>query len=305
MRTLFKLMYRLRLRRPYQLIDRLHYLKRLRRGTAHKNDEWVYCRRDINQFTANEEILISSTFRDTKVFFICDPSSHVERHIIRYGLYGSYVLDIISTFLVPDTTVIDVGANVGAYSIPLAKAFPSIEVHAFEPHPEAVKRFKRNLSMNRLENVYLYESGVGAASETRPFYGFDVKDMGLSTFMQPNVDAGIYNTFTINVKALDDLYSGQGRKVSLLKIDVEGYERQVLKGARQLIMRDRPFIVLEHEDDHFDNREQANEAKRNLQEFFSEANYSVFYITQYDADMLFPVKWNRPLDGNLLAIPGR
>lgn len=302
MRRLLRLVYDLRLRRPYRVIDRLHYLKRLHRGKKAAHDEWYYSDKDIAQYREGQ-VLIRSIFRDRNILFLCNPRSHVERQIIRDGLYAPHILHFMVEFLRPHTSVIDVGANVGAYSVPLATAFPDIQVHAFEPHPLAIERFQRNVFLNKAANIRLHPVGVGETSGIREFYMFDAEDVGSSSFVKPSTDDKRGRSVPLTVVALDDFFEEERQKVSVIKIDVQGYEAGVLKGARTIIARDRPPILLEHEDKNFSTKKEAAAMKNDLRDFFSANCYAVFYMTRYDPYMLFPVDWDRSLNGNLLALP--
>lgn len=299
-RRILRLLYRLHLKKPYMHVDRLRYLKRLNREKR-QEDDWYYSDKDAQQYTKGE-VLICSRFRDEPVMFLCDPCSHIERHIIRHGLYGAHVLSHATRFIIPGTAVLDVGANIGAYAIPLAMVFEGVEVHAFEPNLEAVSRLKRNILLNKLRNVRIFEVGVGARTETVDLHVFDLQDLGLSSFVKPEKARGAYETLPVPVVTLDDMYKEQGPKISFIKIDVQGYEAEVLAGGRELIRRDMPAIILEHEDHNFHDSDSAQKAKNSLKQFFHENGYEVFYMTRYDPDMLFPVAWERPLYGNLLAV---
>ncbi len=300
MRRLLRLLYLLRLRRPYPTIDRIHYLKRLGRGRRLTEDD-LYCSgKDLEQFR-DGEVLIHSVFRDRSVLFLCDHRAHVERGIIREGLYDAHVLQFMVSYARPGTIVIDVGANIGAYAIPFAVACPDVGVHAFEPHPMAVSRFKKNLALNRTGNIRLHEIGIGASTGTCTLYGCDIRDIGSSSFLEP--PGGMAREkLSVPVTTLDECFD-DSVNVSVIKIDVQGFEQEVLRGARNLVSRDRPCILLEHEDSNFGDREQAQASKNVLRAFFDEAGYAVFYITRYDPDLLFPVAWDRPLAGNLLSVP--
>jgi FkbM family methyltransferase len=301
MRKFFNLIYKLHLKRPYRSVDRLRYLKRLDRK-KHPHDSRYYSEKDASQHKKGE-ILISSGFRDTTVMFLCDPSFHVERNIIRDGLYGPHILNFMAAFLTPGCAVLDIGANIGAYSVPLAKAFPDVEVHAFEPGSLAVIRLKRNLLLNGLKNVRIHEVGVGSASETLEFHSYGLEDLGLSSFVRPGRKGGLHEALPVEVVTLDEVCTGLERDVTVIKIDVQGYEFHVLEGARALIRKKKPYIVMEHEDDNFIDPDAALKAKSGLKNFFTENSYAVFYMTRYDPDMMFPVSWESPLCGDLIAMP--
>jgi FkbM family methyltransferase len=300
-RKIYKLIYKLGLKKAYQKIDRLRYLNRLLRGGKNPLDEWDYSDRDLSQY-GDGEVLICSEFRGLRMFFYCDRRMKVEREIIGGGLYGSYILSYMEMLVRPGSIVLDVGANIGAYAIPLARAFPGIEVHAFEPNPSAVARFRRNLLLNEAKNLVLHETAVGARHGRTAFHAFTGEHLGLSSFVPPPTAGS--ETIMVEVTPLDELYGTFGGRISLLKIDVQGFEGEVLEGARNLIQKHRPYVLLEHEDHLFPRAAMAEEAKKKLEAFFAENGYDVFYLTLKDPFMLFPVQWHRPLSGNLLALPG-
>ena len=303
----WKLVYRLHLRRRYEDIDRLHYLKRLGSGKQ-KNDMWYYSYRDADQHDG-DEVVIHSRFRGKSVFFYCNPKIHVEREIIRHGLYERHFLDLIADLLEsrPNMIFIDVGTNIGAVTIPLAKAFPDLEVHAFEPNPLSVERLQRNLALNKTTNVVPHPVGVGANPGREQLYTASYLEIGNSSFLKPAGDADKSKSIAVEIETLDNRFgvnTGKGNeRIGLIKIDVQGYEREVLNGATALVLRDRPYIVFEHQDENFASLEEARNAKQWFLEFFRDNIYTVLYQTRHDASMMFPVKWDKPLNGNLLAIP--
>ena len=288
------------LKQPYQKINPLRYLSRLSRAGKNPSDDWAYANEDSWQYSEGE-VLICSSFRDIRVLFYCNPRINVERKIIRDGLYGPHILKYMDALHAPNSIVIDVGANVGAYAIPLAKAFADIEVHAFEPNPFAVERLRRNLAMNGVGNVLLQQYAVGAQAGRMDLHAFTEEDLGLSSLISPPKEGS--RNIPVEVITLDDFYRVNQRPISLIKIDVQGFEFQVLQGGRNLIQQKRPYILLDHEDNLFSEPLGAEEAKQNLQNFFSQCGYIVFSMSKFDPFMLFPVSWNRPLFGTLLAIP--
>jgi FkbM family methyltransferase len=299
MRRLFRLLYSTGLRHVYASVDRLRYLKRLGR-TKHRDDEWYYSDKDRAQHCGGE-VLIRTTFMGAPVLFFCEPRSHVERKIINDGLYAPHILTLMADFFQAGSIVIDIGANVGAYAVPLAKAFPDREIHAFEPHPGALCRLRRNLLLNDLANVVIHECGAGETKGTLTFYAGDAKDVGLSSFVRPH--AMECAALQVPVLPLDVVFGETARPVSVIKIDVQGFEAQVLAGARSVVTRCRPPIVLEHEDANFPTQEDARAARERLRCLFSEFGYTAFYMSRYDPNMLFPVDWGGSLNGDVLALP--
>jgi FkbM family methyltransferase len=303
MRKLFHLLYKLHLKKPYHSVDRLRYLKRLARQKR-ASDDWYYSDKDAWQYHG-QEILVCSRFRDVPVLFFCEPCAHVEKKIIRDGFYDIHILDYMVQFVSPGTIVLDVGSSVGAYAIPIAKAFPQVRVHAFEPNPHAVDRLQRNIALNCIHNVTVHQAAAGASAATRVLYAFDSRDAGLSSFIEPKQQGKNCRTVPVDVLAVDNVFRGLPERISVMKVDVQGYEAEVLEGSRDVMRTHRPCILFEHEDSNFKDQDSAGKAKAKLKGIFLEARYDVFYITRYDPRMLFPVDWERPLFGNLMALPQR
>jgi FkbM family methyltransferase len=248
------------------------------------------------------DVLVCSPFRDIRLFFYCNPVSKVEKTIISDGLYSSSSLDLADIFLVPHSILLDIGANIGSFALPLAKAHPEIEVHAYEPNPSALERFQKNISINRVKNVVLKNLAAGRQTGELEFWAFADGDLGGSSFLSPMQKGS--RRITVKMIRLDDLYP-EGKRVCLIKTDTQGYEFEVLEGARGLIQRNHPPILLEHEDDLFAAKSDAEKIKMNLKGFFLDLGYEVFYLTKKDPFLLFPVRWDCILNGDLLALPLR
>jgi FkbM family methyltransferase len=124
----------------------------------------------------------------------------------------------------PRCVILDVGANIGVFSIAAAKRFPDATIHSFEPNPEAYPRLVRNLELNGTVNVRPVNRAVHSSCGVLNFSGDN------STSVGRVIDSG---TLSIEAVTLDDFCSHRGiREIGLIKIDVEGAEVEVLKGAR-------------------------------------------------------------------------
>ena len=126
---------------------------------------------------------------------------------------------------------LDVGAHIGLFAITIAVLRPDCRVVAFELIPLAQKRFRQNLAANGITNVELIEAAVA------DFFG--------SLSFSDNGPWSVANRGTVACKSvrLDDLDLGAP---AFIKIDVEGFEPNVLAGARRLIAEARPLIFMEY-----------------------------------------------------------
>jgi FkbM family methyltransferase len=159
------------------------------------------------------------------------------------------VLQFISR-LAPDANVLDVGANVGTMSLLFAQKCPRGKVFAFEPIPENYHAARTVLNMFRVKNARLFQLGIGERNESvtmvMPSAGPNVRLEGLSHVVDPahaSTETGTF--YTVPLVALDSFAELRDVPISAIKIDVEDHERFVIRGARDLICRNRPLIYCE------------------------------------------------------------
>lgn len=174
-------------------------------------------------------------------------------HILMEGNWEPWVTNIIGNVLVknPGATFIDVGANVGWYTLVACVNLAS-KVYAFEPNPRMVELLRKTIAVNGLrEKVLLSAAACGAVSGTQELE-VDVTEAGGACLQgQPRADVDALFDGECFVCRLDDVVLGgltaaaAGLTNVVLKIDVEGYEPEVLAGATELL-KFKPFIFLEH-----------------------------------------------------------
>ena len=141
-------------------------------------------------------------------------------------------------FLRKGDLFLDIGANVGSYTI-LASGVCRAATWAFEPDPDAVRSLKRNLVINDLNKlVTVYELALGDADGEIPFtVGYDTGNRVASSFGEKNVRM-------VRQQQLDNLIGGGPYPIIMIKMDVEGYGEEVLRGARALLANDRLKIIV-------------------------------------------------------------
>ena len=152
-------------------------------------------------------------------------------------------------------TFIDVGANYGFYSILGALWNPNLRVVAFEPVPQIHEGLRQNVALNRLEDRIVCENlaladRCGKATFFLPGWEekrAEGKDLDSSGTLVADGWQARKNSPRIQVETtrFDDYEKRRPMQVDLVKIDVEDFEADVLAGMREVIKRDRPFIVCE------------------------------------------------------------
>jgi len=153
----------------------------------------------------------------------------------------------VARFLRPGMTVLDVGGHAGLYAITAAKLVgPSGRVITFEPSPRERARLRRHVALNRLTNVTIEATAVGAAAGSVDLHVVDGPASGCNSLRrQPGFRT---HAVTVPLCTLDE-YVARARieNVAFVKIDIEGGERDALVGAAQLFERDRPVLLCEIE----------------------------------------------------------
>ena len=172
---------------------------------------------------------------------------YLGKAIVEYGEYGELEGQFITRLLsARKGTVIEVGANIGTHTVPLAKALARKrrEMIVFEPQPFLFQNLCANLALNGLINVTAWPWACGAKSEVVYFPSPEYDAPGNFGGISMASEAGSKSIAAPCVR-LDDVIEPD--TVGLLKIDVEGYELKVLQGADDVLTRSRPVLYLEND----------------------------------------------------------
>jgi FkbM family methyltransferase len=150
------------------------------------------------------------------------------------GLHEFIDMMVALHFLREGDLFLDIGANIGSYTV-LASGVRRASTWAFEPDPKTVRYLKRNIAINHLDGlVTIYECALGS---TRGEVQFTV---GLDT-VNKVVTSGNYNTRIVSQEKLDNIIDTISRPM-MIKVDVEEYEEETLKGAQNVLAN--PFLKI-------------------------------------------------------------
>lgn len=161
-----------------------------------------------------------------------------------------YIINFLSDYVKKACTIVDIGAHVGSHSIMYKRLNPSSIVYSFEPQKMLYKLLCFNISDNNLRNIYSYNNAVGEDvydAEMNPYSADGENSMQQVEYGSSNIYnlAGVQvgsGGEKIKVISLDAL---KMNRCDFMKIDVEGYEPNVIMGARNLIMSCKPVISFE------------------------------------------------------------
>ena len=181
---------------------------------------------------------------ESKLAFFVHHRDTIGRHIAKYGTHEPLLTRWLTGYFsaAPRAIVVDVGANIGWHALHAARA-PAVEtVVAFEPDPRNAWLLDRALSANAIDNVIVDARAVGAAPGTARLYRYRSSNFGRHTLVG---DHG-FGSRQVPVVDLDGALAALGlgeRPVSVVKIDVEGYEPAVIAGAGRTLARAGAVIV--------------------------------------------------------------
>jgi FkbM family methyltransferase len=214
----------------------------------------------------------------------------IGKSLREYGWYSKGEIDFFAKALNSKCLVIEVGANIGSLTISIARM--AGWVLAFEPQPENFELLASNARRNSLANLLVRHTAVGAQRglTTLPY----LQELGpVGNFGGVEINQG---TYPVAMECLDDVCRDlRLPRCDLIKVDVEGYELEVFKGAQEIIRKFRPCLYFEND------RPEKSEA---LLSFVSSLGYRMYpHQTRLDEGASHNI-WEQPFASfNVLGVP--
>jgi len=141
-------------------------------------------------------------------------------------------------------TFFDIGANIGQHS--LFMSLYAQQVHSFEPYSAVSQKLERHIELNKITNIQLHKVGLSNQQEELDFYAPTGRNQGIGSFDAGTVSKGNKNLGKLALVCGDEYLAAHNlQDISLLKIDVEGFEKNVVTGMANTLAMSRPLIVLE------------------------------------------------------------
>ena len=196
--------------------------------------------------------------------------------IVHYFNDTHFFLEFFKAVIEPGSDVIDVGVNYGIH-VDMLLQFPNCYIHGFEAAP-SLKPWLEKKYINR-ENLQLHFLALSDIDGIVPFY--EASEIGISALKVDKGSGNIdYNVVDVNSARLDSIESRlKLKKLSCIKMDIEGAEMSALQGSRKLLAKHRPYIIMEWAHSIFSfscNGSKLNE--KSILNFAIEENYLVYNI---------------------------
>jgi FkbM family methyltransferase len=207
-------------------------------------------------------------------FYVDKPSDMIKKVIVAGQPWENQIDDLLKKYVQSGSTALDIGAHIGTHTLRIAQlAGPNGRVYAFEPQKKIYRELYYNLKLNKMSNTVPLRYAVGS--------GNAVIEMGAAPEGNEGATAIGSGGDKAELRTIDS-FGFQG--VSLVKIDVEGYEGPVIDGARETFLKSHPVIIVEilKKISSDASEEAANLRVANTKKKIEDLGYSVASISNED-----------------------
>lgn len=173
-----------------------------------------------------------------------------------------------------NNVIIDLGANVGYYSLKLSQKNENCKIIAIEPNPNTFKILSKNCELNNLQNIDLYNVAISEKNGTVELFQSETHS-GTSSILSKSNSKN--ESVLIKSMTLDKLLGNSYKKIDWLKIDVEGSELFVLKGATNTLKITNKIIIELHEK----ILNQNNQSSKQIIELLTKNNFKITTFHEY------------------------
>lgn len=220
-----------------------------------------------------------------------NPSWDMSFSIYWSGFHEFHEFLFLNNHLNGDMVFVDIGANLGEYSVFAARRVA--KVLAFEPLPKMQVLLKESILLNNFTNVQIFPYGLSDKEQMLTIHEIDNSHEGLSTFFPG--ERITRHVHEVPLKSFDAEFSSFGvSKIDFIKVDIEGGELYALKGARKAIEKYSPDVMIEINGPTY---HAAGYSIKDVYEFFQTLGYKPFEINKHGS--LVPSEL-APVFGNIV-----
>ena len=183
--------------------------------------------------------------RDLELLLSLEDGFGVSKVILRDGEYDDFLCEQAARWIEPETLALDVGGNIGYWSVFMASRCPSARILSFEPEPGNIALFRKNCDLNAVQDrVHLVEKAVGARPGFVELYLSPQNEGDHRTYESGEARASVRVPVTTLDDAVEEFAAGGSqRRVSFVKMDIQGYEHFALQGMTNIVQENRALVV--------------------------------------------------------------
>lgn len=172
------------------------------------------------------------------------PRDHIQQQLFWYGHYEREAFLLAEKLIREDAIVLDIGANIGYFSLIAARKASKGKVIAFEPIGSLQEEISQNILLNKLGNIQVEPYAIGNKTATTTFFIADESNIGMSGLAPQENFSGITEQ-VLQIRLDEWLDRHPLPAISFIKIDTEGAELDVLNGMKDLLQKNKPVILIE------------------------------------------------------------
>lgn len=227
-----------------------------------------------------EKVEVDNFHNDKPAFFYIYKTCPISNQLKKNIVWEKHLHNIFSEFITPNSIVIEGGCHIGTHTIKLGML--AKHVYAFEPMPSSYNLLEKNININELKNITVFEKGLSNTSNTAYFEwipkdnpggsGLSNNPMGKPLWIKEEQNKHEVELITIDSLNLDNL--------DFIKLDIEGYEKLAISGGMQTIKKYKPVITLEFWSNHNGDVD-INFTKNNFKDLI-DIGYNAIHITGPD-----------------------
>ena len=223
----------------------------------------------------------------------CYPDSQSASAALYCGMYDYDEMNFLLRYLRPADSFLDIGANVGVYTILSASKIQTGNIYSFEALPKNYKRLLENLKINQFNRVKTYSLAISNGSGNITFE----PSGGDSTAHITTKETA--TTIAVPTDTLDNLLKDEPiENITLAKMDIEGAEILALQGATELLKNQRPRVwILEL----LDGNSELEDDTKKIVDLLNSYGYKLYWYTA-DSNQLNPISLEQKPGNNVLAI---
>ncbi len=179
-------------------------------------------------------------------------------------------------FLKGDMVALDVGANLGEYTLFMAKRLGDGKVFSFEPMTKMVELLEKNIALNGFKNVQVCPFGLADRNYVAQVHEVDDPHEGLGTFYLGERKSK--QATNVELRTLDSVFGSLNvNRIDFIKMDIEGSELHALKGGSKTMARFRPYVLIEINAPTYNA---AGYSVADVSTFFLELNYAPHLVSK-------------------------
>ncbi len=220
--------------------------------------------------------LISKTIYDFDLLINPAIDNGVEHSLYYFGTYEKGTLNFIKQNLKEGDVFFDIGANIGLMSIFASYCVGKTgKIYAFEANPETVKLLQYNIDLNTIKNINVIDKAVGNDFGKIKIYNNWAVNRGGATLIKPNQKT---DSFEIDLIKIDSIPEYLSMQINMIKIDVEGFEMDVLKGLDKILQKpNAPKLIVECSADRNNNYDSVYEIYNFIKKI---NNYKIYKLSK-------------------------